>query len=268
MEEDELGVQIKAVKKNTYNAVINQTHLKLDSENSPNKNKNVPRSQSFKKITRFVPQLRPRKSTFVPTPLKLNKENKQINEEKEKLSGDEIEIIENDSSCSSISSSDMDLSDENIMKEKEKEKEKSKKDLKAQLMIKKSSCNIIDKIESIEEENDDDEFYLNEIKENDDNQDNKTKNMKLTRKKLSQIRVKTGIIKFKETDEVVHDNFKNNFDIGLKKFENEDDTPKDFHASLNLLELKKNKSDINTNTSFKPRSIFEVLSVSKESNKK
>ena len=128
--------------------------------------------------------------------------------------------------------------------------------------------NIIEKLESIEEENDDDEFYLNEIKENDGNQDNKTKNMKLTRKKLSQIRVKAGIIKFKETDEVVHDNFKNNFDIGLKKFENEDDTPKDFHASLNLLELKKNKSDINTNTSFKPRSIFEVLSVSKESNKK
>jgi len=57
------------------------------------------------------------------------------------------------------------------------------------------------KIESIEEENDD-EFYLNEIKENDENQNDKTnKSIKLTRKKLSQIRVKAGIIKFKETDD-------------------------------------------------------------------
>lgn len=268
MEEDELGVKIKAVKKNTYNAVIAQSHLKLDSENSPNKNKYVPRSQSFKKITRFVPQLKPRKSTFVPTPLLLNKENKKINEEKEQLSGDEIEIIENDSSCSSVSSSDMDLSDENTMKEKEKEKEKPKKNLKAELLIKNSSCNIMGKIESIEEENDD-EFYLNEIKENDENQNDKTnKSIKLTRKKLSQIRVKAGIIKFKETDDVIHDNFKNNFDIGLKKFENGDDTPKDFHASVNVFEFKKNNSNINTNTNFKPKSIFEVLSVSKKSNKK
>lgn len=36
---------------------------------------------------------------------------------------------------------------------------------------------------------------------------------------MSKIRVRVGISKFKETEEVIRDNFKNNFGIGLNKYE-------------------------------------------------
>jgi hypothetical protein len=261
MEEMTLDMPIRAVKKNTYNAVINQANLNINPENSPIKKMIMPRSHSFKKITKFVPILQPRKSTFVPTPLKLNKENKELNKEKEQLSEDEIEIIDNDSSCSSISSSQMDSSDENTLKEKEKEKEKIKQ-IKSISIIKNSSYNLLDNIESkdIEEETDYD-IYLNENKENIE----KINKLRLIRRKLWQIKAKAIINKYKETEEVIHDNFKNNYNIGLDDIEIDDEPNNNFHGSVNVFEFRRNN---NIGNNQKPKSIFEVLSVSKGSIKK
>ena len=256
---DELGAHpIKAVKKNTYNAIINHVHININPDNSPIKKMIVPRSQSVKKITKFVPIIKPRKSTFVPTPLKLNKDNKEFNKEKEQLSEDEIEIIENDSSLSSISSSDMDSSDENTKKEHEREKEKEKGKEKIQKIPvgKISSCNVINNIDSKDfEEEIEYEIYLFENKENFE----KLNKLRLIRRKLSQIRVKAGTIKFKETQEIIHDNFKNNYNIGL-----DDDIEIDNEPNNNIYVSISQKAGSN----HKPKSIFEVLSVSKESIKK
>ena len=264
---DELGDHpIKAVKKNTYNAIINHVNININPDNSPIKKMIVPRSQSVKKITRFVPIIRPRKSNFVPTPLKLNKDNKEFNKEKEQLSEDEIEIIENDSSLSSISSSDMDYSDENTLKEhkreKQKEKEKKKENIQKIPSNKISSCNVINKIESIDfEEENDYEIYLFENKEN----FGKLNELRLLRRKMSQIRAKAGTIKFKETQEVIHDNFKKNYNIGLDDTEIDDEPNNNLHVSVNVFEIKKSH---NASLNHRPKSIFEVLSVSKESIKK
>ena len=73
--------QLRAVKKTTYNSIITQTLI--NPEHTPVKFKDSFKSQSFKKITNFVPKLKPKKSTFAPTPLTLNKENKYISEKED-----------------------------------------------------------------------------------------------------------------------------------------------------------------------------------------
>ena len=265
MEENDLNLHIlKTVKKTTYNAVINKA-LNINPENSPMKT-GFTRSHSFKKILNFVPQLKPRKSTFIPTPLKLNNNN-NINKVKEddekKLSGDEIQFIESDSpSSSSISSSDMNNSSE---EGKDKDDKKEENEIKKQLVFDNKNFSInIDKIESNNDIDDDcDSLYLNEIKDNMDNgkKNKKPMGMKSIRKKLSQIRAKIEFNKFKEIEGVIHDNFKENYDIGLKKYEKEDDYHSNFHGSFNVMESKK-KGKIS-----KPKSIFEVLSNSKNTKK-
>ena len=257
MEEMKLDNPIRVVKKNTYNSIINKAHLNINPENSPIKKMIISRSHSFKKITKFVPVLQPKKSTFVPKPLKLNKEKKELNKEKEQLSEDEIEIIDNDSSCSSITSSQFDSSDENIQKEKEKIKQ-----MKSIPIIKNSSYNLLDNIESkdIEEETDYD-IYLTENKENIE----KINKLRLIRRKLWQIKAKAIINKYKETEEVIHDNFKNIYNFGLDDIEIDDEPNNNLHGSVNIFEFRRIN---NTSINQKPKTIFEVLSVSKESIKK
>ena len=79
------------------------------------------------------------------------------------------------------------------------------------------------------------------------------------RKKMSHIRAKLEGFKFKETEGIIHDNFKNNFDIGLKNYEKEDDCNNKKHASISVFDMK------NINKKVKTKSIFEVLSNSKNS---
>lgn len=234
--------QITAVKKTTYNSIINQSYL--NPEKTPFELKVGYKSQSFKKITNFVPKLRPRKSTFVPIPLKLNSDKKHISEKEDdyekQMTGDEIKII--DSSSSSLSSSDINLSDddsENKMKE-----------------YKNTSLDINVKFESDlkENSNESDSFYLNEIKNTETNE-----NMKILRKKMFQIRIRIGSNKFKEAEEVIHDEFKNNFDLGLKKYEKEKED--NWYGSVNALQNKENIKP-------KCRSIFEVISLPKGNKKK
>ena len=262
MEDNNLDLHIlKAVKKTTYNAVINKA-LNINPTNSPIKG--LTRSQSFKKIINFVPKLKPRKSTFIPTPLKLN-DNNNLNKDKEdeekRLSGDEIFIDSVSSSSSSLSSSDM-----NNSSEEEKDKIKKKEnEIKKELNFNNKTFSInLEKIESNDDndiDNDCDTFYLNEIKENMDN-GNKIKkgnHMENMRKKMSQIKAKIEYNKFKETEGVIHDNFKENYDIGLKKYETEEDYHSNLHASLHITENK------NKNIKYQSKSIFEVLSNSKNS---
>ena len=262
MEEINLNLHIlKAVKKTTYNSILNK-NLNLNPDNSLKLG--YVRSQSFKKILNFVPQLKPRKSTFIPPPLKLN-DNNNLNKEKEddekKLSGDEIQFIDNESSSSSsLSSSDMNnTSDEGNDKDKKKEN-----DIKKDLLLggKKFSINI-EKIESNINDIDDDcdSINLNEIKDNliGGKKNKKSNPMKTMRKKMSQIKAKIEYNKFKETEGIIHDDFKENYDIGLKKYEKEEDFHSNFHGSLNVMESK------NKGIKSQSKSIFEVLSNSKNS---
>jgi hypothetical protein len=234
--------KLKAAKKTTYSAIVSQVHLNINPENEPIKNVGGPRSQSFKKIAAFVPNLKPKKSTFIPPALKLNLQNKLPSKEKDdteidkQMSEDEIEIIDNSSSSScSISSSDME-------NENESNEDFEKKDTE-------------NKIEN------NNKFKLEEIKEFLDDEEQNieiNKNMKNLRRKMSQIKARV-VIKNKESEETIHDKFKNNFDIGLKdEKENEVNT---LHGSINRSEHKKN------NEKPKTKSIFEVLASGKKINK-
>ena len=251
---------LKAVKKITYNVVVNKARLNINPENTPIQ-KIIARSKSFKKIDNFVPKLKPKKSTFIPTPLRLTTVNKEKDDNEKQLSGDEIKFIDSDSSSSSVSSSDMD----NSCEEEENDKENNLKNEIKQIKI-DQICNInsnnyyscnIDKIESNDICDENDSFYLNEIVENDKKA--KNKNIKNMRKKMSHIRAKLEGFKFKETEGIIHDNFKNNFDIGLKNYEKEDDCNNKKHASISVFDMK------NINKKVKTKSIFEVLSNSKNS---
>lgn len=259
MEEIDIKIPIiKAVKKATYNGIINQAHLNINPENYPIKKMILYKSHSFKKITNFVPNLKPKKSTFMPTPLKLNNNyninyiEKENNDDKQ-LSGDEIQIIDSDSSCSSLSSSNM---NNTSGEEKGKDKE-NKQEINFEISKNNNSTSNIEKIESNDIDDDCDSFQLNEIQEN-------TERKKITkmRKKMSQIKAKFGFSKFKESGGIIHDNFKNNFNIGLKQFEEENDFHLLKHCSINAFENKKDHKKPLT------KSILDVLSNSKNSFKK
>ena len=249
MEELITNIQIiKAVKKVTYSGIINKAHLNINPENT--KIRNYIRSHSSQKLTRFVPKLQPKKSTLIPTPLKLNIQN-NINIKK-KDDDDEKQLSEDENngkdSFSSITSSDINNSSaEEIENENEKEKNKDKNTL----------CNILERKESDSLENVNiDAFNLNNIEEN--------KNMKAVRRKMSQIRAKVGKNVSKETKDIINDNFKNIFDIGLKKDDDKkvNKTPK-LHGSISFFGENKNN-----NIRPRTKSIFEVLSNSSKKNKK
>ena len=235
--------KLKAAKKTTYSAIVSQVHLNINPENEPIKNVGGPRSQSFKKIAAFVPNLKPKKSTFIPPVLKLNLQNKLPSKEKDdteidkQMSEDEIEFIDNSSSSScSISSSDMENENESIEDFEKKDTE--------------------NKIEN------NNKFKLEEIKEFLDDEEQNieiNKNMKNLRRKMSQIKARV-VIKNKESEETIHDKFKNNFDIGLKDYEKENEV-NTLHGSINRSEHKKN------NEKPKTKSIFEVLASGKKINK-
>ena len=246
---------IKAVKKATYSGLINKTNLNLNLDNSPVQSYN--RSKSYKKLTKFVPRIMPRKSTFVPPPLKLNETinnniHKKIeNEDEKQLSEDEIKIIDSDSSDSLASSELNNSSDEEIKKEKNKNENKVKDKEKEDNKETNNDKDNLGKIELNNKENDIDSLNLNDIEE--------YKNLRAFRRKMSQIKSKAVKIKSKESKDIISDNFKIEFDIGLKKADEQEEvlTPK-LHASEKF--FGENNSNNNQNT----KSIFEILSSSKK----
>ena len=229
--------KLKTVKKTTYTTLMDKVHLNINPENEPMQNMGGPRSHSFKNITEFVPHLKPKKSTIIPPTFKLNNQNRFPSKDKDdfdkQMSGEELVLIEN---SSSISSSDMENSfNENIEKNGIKDKTDNGK---------------------INSNN----FKLNEIKEfleEDEETLEYNKNIKNLRRKMSQIKARVGIVKSKETEEFVHMDFKNNYDIGLKDYEKENAIA-NLHGSLNNFENKKE------NEKPKIKSIFDVLSKAKK----
>ena len=262
MEDLSLNIPIvKAVKKTTFCGIISKSHLNLNPEYAPDKS--YIRSQSFKDLKRFVPRLMPRKSTFVPTPLKLNENNniniykKNENEDEKQLSEDEVKIIDSDSSDSLSSSelnnsSDVEIQNE-INKNKNKEKEKDK-EKEVDKKISNDNDNLFNNIEKIELnniENDTDSLNLNDIEEK--------KNLRAVRRKMSQIKAKAEKIKSKETKDIISDNFKIAFDIGFKK-----NDEKEVNLAPNLHSSVKFFGENNSNNKQKTKSIFEILSNSKK----
>lgn len=262
MEDLSLNVPIiKAVKKVTHSGIVKKARLTLNPENDPVQG--FIRSQSFKNITKFVPRIMPRKSTFIPTPLKLNNHDniihKKKDEDEKQLSEDEVKIIESES-AGSLASSDINNSsneeiEEQINKNKDKEDNKKKeddKDINKDKDNNNTLNNNIEKIEPLNIENDADSLNLNDMEEH--------KSLRAVRRKMSLIRVKAGKIKSKETKDIISDNLKNAFDFDLKKTEKKEGEtirPK-MHASMNF--FGENKSNVKQKTI----SIFEVLSSSKK----
>ena len=261
MEDLSLNIPIiKAVKKGTYSGIIKNARLNLNTENPPVQG--YTRSQSFKNVTRFVPRITPRKSTFVPTPLKLNK--KKQDEDEKQLSEDEVKIIDSDSS-DSVASSDLNASfdeeakikkdkkkniNKNNVKNIEKENDKEKPDDKEINKENDNICINLEKKELNNIENDTGFFNLNDNEEH--------KNLRAVRRKMSQIKAKAGKIKFKEAKDIISDDLKNSFDIDLKENDQPEEylTPK-MHASVNFF---------GENNKPKTKSIFDVLSNSKKKN--
>ena len=245
MEEIISNIQIiKAVKKETFCGVVNKAHLNLNPENAPIRN--FIRSHSSKKLTKFVPKLQPKKSTIIPTPLKLNIQNKKDDDDDEKkLSEDDIN--NGNDSLSSIASSDINNSSaEDIENEKDKIKDKDKNTL----------CNIIEKKESDSLEDDIDSFNLNDIKGN--------KNMKADKRKMLQKKEKVCKNISKEAKNIINDNVENIFDINPKK----NDEEKVYFAPKSQGSISFNDCNKNTNIRPSAKSIFEVLSNSTKKNKK
>lgn len=259
--------QLKTVKKTTYNAITNQAHLSINRDSSPLYRGT--RSLSFKTIANFVPKLKPLKSTFIPAPLRLNEKEKNFsNKGKEEedinklMSGDENDL--NDDSSSSISSSDIDSSEEDSLEIKIKEKEDEiVYNSNSNSIKKKIEVNLSEKVDDEYDEENYDDLYISKHKYSNEswykNSYDINKNIKSLRKKMSKIRVKVGISKLKETEEVIRDSFKNNFGIGLKKYEKNDGLS--LYSSVNILENKENIKP-------KIRTIFEVISFSKDTIKK
>ena len=83
------------------------------------------------------------------------------------------------------------------------------------------------------------------------------KSLRAVRKKMSQIKAKAGKIKFKEAKDIISDNFKNAFDIDLKKNDQQEENlvPK-LHASVKFFG--------ENNTKLKITSIFDILSNSQK----
>lgn len=239
MEDHDLALSIKKiVKKVTFSEVFDDSKFNLKNT-SPIKKSGLSRSHSDKKITVFVPRLKPRKSTFVPNPFKLS-QNFNLNsikkekEDKKQLSDDEIEIIDNsNSSHSSISSSDL-----NSFKEDPEIKNKAKSTLK------KNDIPESKKMYSNKLEETFDSFASGEEKINEDIYSS----MRFLRRRMSHMKSKTKI-KNKETDETLPDNLIKNFDLELKKEDKKNNDIKEYHYSLNLFPPKP-----------KTKSIFEVIS--------
>lgn len=224
----------KTVKKTTYNEVINNANRKIIPSNSPNEGKQIYRSKSFKHITNFVPKLKPKKSTYIPTPLRLNNTSSNYNLNKEKketdkqLSEDEIDVIE-ESDSSNYSSSSMSSSYINTSEDEDEEIKTKNKESKGTIEKNDENCDI----------NDNKEKNKNQYKENQD--------IKLLKEKESHLKENIK----KETEELVPENLINNCDI--KKSEKEPNT-------INY--EKKN------NIKPRPKSIFEVISISRNGIKK
>ena len=252
--------KISTVKKATFNSVITQVHLKINTEKGHIQKEFITRSQSFKKVTKFVPTLKPKKSTFIPTPLKLDSQINEKEEEKDDFdkqkSDDEIQIIDDEDNSSFLSSSsELENSiNENLKIDKDKEKEKDKdKEEKNRALFKMNSNNNLDNKESKDMDNNIvyEPIEINDIKDDDN------KSMRLFRRKMSRLRAKAGLNKSKETEETININFKKSFHIDMKKIEKKYDS--DLYHTFKIMDLYKNE-----NTNQKVKTIFEVISISKK----
>ena len=246
MEEQDLSPSIKkTIKKTNFSGVINAYKYNL-YYTSPVKRVGGLRSQSVKKITVFVPQLKPMKSTFVPAPLKLSpnlnfKSMKKEKEDKKQLSDDEIDIISNNSSSShsSFSSSDFD----NLEKDENPEEK-----IKNKPVLKENKIGGGKKVYSNKFDETYDSFPSGDEKINEDI----FNSIRILRRKMSHMKSKAKI-KHRETDDTLPNNLIKNFDLELKNEDKDkNNIQKEYHYSVNVFS--------NINIKPKTKSIFEVIS--------
>ena len=161
----------------------------------------IKRSVSFV-IKRFVPKISPKKSTIIPSLLKLNNNDNEVNEV---VSVKDCSMSENDSSSFESSASiKFEIIKDNQNKnddKKESDDESSdvegaiKSDIKMRLKFEDSSKMMQDIIEEKESENENEE------------------GISCLRKKTGQIKFKDSSKNTKENDAKIHNELKNKFDI-------------------------------------------------------
>lgn len=255
-------------KKHTYQIDNIKFNLKKSFDKPQNK-KNL-RCYSTKLFINFVPKITPKKSFCKPTFFQLNEEEKKNENDKsfELAKIESCDEYENESvDSSSIMSSSSDINKE------------EKNDTQMHTPLQNENENLI---KSEQKEYNEDIFYFPEIKkdsnadeydnlaykkkysmhEKDEKEENGIKSM---RKEMSKIKSKNVLTKCKETEEIINQNMKNNFHIGINNFCLDDDEEKE-----NKEENKENKNNHflidKKYISNKNFSILDILAIKNKNN--
>ena len=191
---------------NNLNAIKNKNKKSMGQQDSTDKESpKIKRSVSFV-IKRFVPKISPKKSTIIPSLLKLNNYDNEVNEV---ISVKDCSMSENDSSSFESSTSiKFEIIKDNQNKNDDKKESDGcdessdiegeiKNDIKKKLKFEDSSKMMQDIIEEKESENE------NENEEG----------ISCLRKKSGKIKFKSCIKNTKENDSRIHNELKNKFDI-------------------------------------------------------
>lgn len=277
MKENQNKYERQKQKKNTFQFEANQLnlHKKLGQLQKPKRQKCF----STKILINFVPKITPKKSFCKPTFFQLNKDEENENEksfELDKISScSEMDDDSNDKS-SSISSSSSPSSEiescdeeennftnkENQNKSNFKLDDNNNQNLEKKFALSHTSSKKEDNEISIDEyEN----LRAKEHKQSMNDYETKEKSsLKDLRKEMSKVKSKATDVKFKETEEIINQKMKNNYDIGNvnKKldFEEENNNKPNNEAkkSLNLLQ-----NNYKSDRSF---SILDILTINNKKN--
>ena len=262
------------VKKNTCQLNTDKYNLKKSFEQT--KNTNAVRYYSTKLVINFVPKLKPRKSYCRPTHFQLNKDDNDNEKsfELDKISScdDDDEDESKDSSSLISSSSDIECDKEEKINNNNKKKSKNKSNFTLDNNIKKTenipqdlnNGDILSDIKKKKKSSTGEYENLGYKKKKSMNMnmngtEGKDNNsyIKNLRKEMTKIKSKTNIIKYKETEEMINQNMKNNFDLGRNNSLSDSDEEKENNKGNNA----NKKSTLLTAKKFISNKHFSILDV-------
>lgn len=239
---------------NNLNSVKKKNKKSIGQQNSPDSLPKIKRSMSFG-IKRFVPKLSPKKSTVIPSFLKLNNNEKETNEV---ISVKDCSISDEDSSSSSssfISSASFKFVVDKDKKSKngdEKDSDDNSSDLDVETKnIAKKKLNFIESPKIMED--------IIEEKENEGT------NASCLKKKIGKIKNMNLCNINKEDGEITHEELKNKFDINDKNYNNIEKNNNDLLNEKNT-NCKFNLAPTEQKVKHKPLLIRDVLSLNKKNN--
>ena len=266
-------------KKNT--AQLNSDKYNLKKSFEQTKNPKAVRCFSTKLVINFVPKLKPRKSYCRPTHFQLNNDNNNNEKsfELDKISSCDDDDESKDSSSLMSSSSDIECDKEENINNNNKKKLKNKSNCSLNNHIKKTENieqdlnkgDILSDIKKKKKSSDDEYKNLGYIKKKSMNMNmNETEGkdngsyIKNLRKEMTKIKSKNNIIKYKETEEMINQNMKNDFDLEKINSLSDSDDEKENNKGNNS---NKNPTLL-TDKKFISNKHFSILDVLSFKNKK